>query len=112
MLFMNLLKARKCLFHIIYLIAREGTDPNIGGKIYVTTDQALLLYGSEIWVCISSILHTIQKFHHCACWRLADKKPRRRQNGTYENCHIDEATEVCGLPPIQVIFFLIEDSIS
>ena len=73
-LFMNLAKAQKRFTCISNLIAREGTDSAIGGRIYVAKVLAvlllllLLLYGSETWVWTSSMLNTIQGFHHRACW--------------------------------------------
>ena len=50
----------------------------------------------------SSILNTIRGFHHRACWQLADKRPKRQQNGTYWYCPADEAMRICKLHPIQV----------
>ena len=49
-LFMNLTKAQKRLSQISNLIAKEGTDPAIGGNIYVTAVLAVLLYSLETWV--------------------------------------------------------------
>ena len=77
-LFMNFAKARKRLARISKLIDREGADPAIGGRIYVTAVLAALLYGLETWMWTSSMLNSIHGFHHRACWRLADKRPRRR----------------------------------
>ena len=77
-LFMNLAKAQKRLARIFNLIAREGADSAIGGRIYVAAVLAVLLYGSETWVWTSSILNSIRGFHHRACRRLADKRPKRR----------------------------------
>ena len=88
-LFMNLTKAQKRLAQISNLIAREGADSVVGGRIYVAAVLAVLLYGSESWVWTSSMLNTIRGFHHCACQRLADKRPIRRQNGTYWYCPAD-----------------------
>ena len=99
---MNLTKARKRFARISTLIAREGADSAIGGRIYVAAVLAVLLYGSETWVWTSSMLNSIRGFHHRACRRLADKKPIRRQNGTYLICSADEAMKICKLSPIQV----------
>ena len=82
-LFMNLAKARKRIARISTLIAREGADSAIGGRIYVAAVLAVLLYGSKTWVWTSRMLNSIRGFHHPACRRLADKRPRRRQNDTY-----------------------------
>ena len=101
-LLMNLAKARKRFARISSLIARKGVDLAIGGRIYVAVVLAVLLYGSETWVWTSSILNTIWGFHHRAYWRLADKRPRRRQNRTYEYCSADEAMRICKLSSIQV----------
>ena len=77
-LFMNLAKARKRFARISNLIAREGANLAIGGRIYVAAVLAVLLYSSETWVWTSSMLQSIHGFHHRASWWLADKKPRRR----------------------------------
>ena len=45
-LFMNLAKARKRFACISNLIAREGVDLAVGGRIYVAEVLAVLLYGS------------------------------------------------------------------
>ena len=82
-LLMNVTKAQKCFAYISNLIARKGTDSAIGGRIYVAVVSAVLLYGSETWVWISSMLNIIRGFHHRACWQLTDKRPTRQQNGTY-----------------------------
>ena len=99
---MNLAKARKRFARISTLIAREGADSAIGGRIYVAAVLAVLLYGSETWVWTSRMLNSIRGFHHRACRRLADKRPMRRQNGTYQYCSADEAMRICKLSPIQV----------
>ena len=48
------------------------------------------------------MLNTIRGFHHRACWRLADKRAIRRQNGSYWYCPADEAMKICKLSSIQV----------
>ena len=99
---MNLSKARKRLSRISNLIARKGVDPVTGGKIYVAAVLAVILYGLETWVWTFSILNTIRGFYHRACWRLADKRPRRQENGTYWYYHADEVMKICKLFPIKV----------
>ena len=101
-LFMNLAKARKRFARLSNLLCREGADSHVGGRIYVVAILAVLLYGSESWVWTSSMLNTIRDFHHRACRRLVDKRPIRRQNGTYLNFPADEAIKICKLSPIQV----------
>ena len=76
---MNLSKAQTRLSQISNLIAREGADPVIGGKIYVSVIIVVLIYGAETWGWTSSMLKTICGFYHCAYWQLADKRPRRQQ---------------------------------
>ena len=56
----------------------------------------------ETWVWTLSMLNSIRGFHHHACWRLAEKRTRRRQNGTNWYCPADEAMRICKLSPIQV----------
>ena len=68
----------KALARIFNLIAREGADSAIGGRIYVAAVLAVLLYGLETLVWTSSMLNSIRGFHHCACRCLADKRPTRQ----------------------------------
>ena len=64
---MNLAKARKRFTHISILIAREGADSTIGGRIDVAVILAVLLYILETWVWTSSMSNTIRGFYHRAC---------------------------------------------
>ena len=48
------------------------------------------------------MLNSICGFHHRACQRLADNRPRRLQNSTYWYYPADEAMRICKLSPIQV----------
>ena len=79
---MNLVKARKRLARIFNLIAREGANPAIGGRIYVAAVLAVLLYGLKTWMWTSSMLNSIRGLHHCACWWLADKREDNRMVAT------------------------------
>ena len=99
---MNLAKERKRFARISNLIAREGVDSAVGGRIYVAAVLAVLLYCSKTWVWTSSMVNTIRGFHYRACRRLGDKRPIRRQHGTYWYCPADEAMRICKLNPIQV----------
>ena len=99
---MNLVKARKRFARISNLIAREGDNSVIGGRIYVAAVLAVLLYGLETWLWTSSMLNTIRGSHQRSCRRLADKRPKSQQNGTYWYCPADEAMRICKLIPIQV----------
>ena len=78
-LFMNLCKTHKRLNHLFCcLIARKkGADPVVGGKIYVAAVISVLLYRSETWVWNLSMLNIIHSFHHCASWRLANKRTKQ-----------------------------------
>ena len=99
---MNLSKARKRFSRISNLIPGEGADAVVGGRIYVAAVLAVMLYGLEFWVWTNSMLNTIRGFHHRCCRQLADKRPKRLQNGTYVYCPADEAMKACKLRPIQV----------
>ena len=101
MLFLKLAKTRKSFACISNLIAREGADSAVGGRLYVAAVLAVLLYGSESWVWTSSMLNTVCGFHHHTCWWLADKKPIRRWNDTYWYCPTDEAMKIYKLSLIQ-----------
>ena len=94
---MNLFKAANRLSYLSYLIARERVDPFVGGKIFVVVFLTVLLYRLVSWVQTSSILNTIQGFHHCANLLLANKKPRRMQNSPFGFYSADEAMRICKL---------------
>ena len=48
------------------------------------------------------MFNTIRGFHQHACWRLADKRPKRQQNSMYWCCPADEAVRIYKLRPIQL----------
>ena len=66
------------------------------------SNLSCFLYGSESWVWISSMLNTIRSFHHRACRWLADRRPIKRQNGTYLYFQASKAMKICKISPIQV----------
>ena len=99
---MNLNKARKRLHRLFCLIAREGADLVVGGKIYVAAVLAVMLYGLEYLVWTNSMLNTICGFHHRCYRKLAGKRPKQLQKDTYVYCPANEALKFCKLRPIQV----------
>ena len=93
----NFTKARKRLSQISTLNARKGADPVVWVKIYAAPFLAVLLYNLESWVWFSRLHGSL-----CACWRLADKKPKRQYNDTFKYCRADKAMEVWKLCQIQL----------
>ena len=48
---------------LVTLIQREGADPNVLESLYRAVMQAIILYGSEMWVLLGSMAKRIEGMH-------------------------------------------------
>ena len=65
----------------------ENASPRVCGMFYKATVQSILLFGSETWNLSPVSLKSLEGFHIRAAWRMAGKRPQKRQDGkwTYPN---------------------------
>ena len=99
-LFYNLRKARAKWARVSRMLAREGANPRISGMFYKAIVMSVLLFGSETWVISSSMLKTLEGFHHRVARQLTGRQPRRRNANTWVYPPIAEALSEAGLFPM------------
>jgi hypothetical protein len=74
----QLRKARAIWARVGQVLRAENVPPCIAAKFYKAVVQAVLLYGSETWVLLTTALASLEGFHIRAAYRIAVKhKPRR-----------------------------------
>ncbi len=57
----------------------ENTSPTVAAKFYLAVVQAILLYGSKMWVISPQAMARLEGFHIKATWRMAQRhKPATR----------------------------------
>ena len=71
------------------------------GIIYVTVVQAVLFYGSEMWVLIPRICRFMGIFRHRVARRLMGKLLRRGRDGGWMYPPLAEAIVEAGLPEVE-----------
>jgi hypothetical protein len=96
----NIKKARQCWGRLSRILTREGANPRVMARFYVTVIEAVLLYGSETWVLSSRLLRRLNSFHNRCARHLAHRHIRRLPDGTWEHPSTNEVLDLCGLSPI------------
>ena len=75
--------------------------PCVAAKFYKAVVQAMLLYGSEMWVLSSTALARLEGFHISAAYRMAKKnKPRKGLGHWWVYPKLADVLEECGLKTI------------
>ena len=69
-------------------------------RFYITIVQAVLLYGSEMWVLSQRSRRHLDTFHHRCARFMANKHIRQLPSGEWITPHSDDVLEQCGLSPI------------
>ena len=72
------------------------------GRFYVAVVQAVLLFGSEMWVLTPQLEKALEGFHHRAERRMAVMGPKRQPDGTWLYPPIGAALTMVGLEEIGV----------
>ena len=102
-LYRNVKKARQRWAMIAPVLAREGAKPRVSGMFYKAVVQSVLLFGSETWNLNSTMLKTLQGFHHRIARRLSRRMPRfLPEEDKWEYPPIEEALSIAGLYPIEI----------
>ena len=65
--------------------------------MYKVLVQAVLLYGSEIWLVTDLIMNVLEGFHHRIAIRIMGMTARRGDGGGWEWALVDTGMEVTGL---------------
>ena len=83
----NLRKAQKKWEQLSRVMVREGRDSCTPGLFYAVVVQAVLLYGSDMWVMSPLIGKMMGSFQLMVIHRLTGWQPRRRAYGTWSTPH-------------------------
>ena len=73
----NLRRSRKKWARLPWVLIREGADARTLGEIYLVMVQAVLLYGSEIWVLTPRMQRVLGGFHHIVARKLTRQQPQK-----------------------------------
>ena len=98
----NLRRARVKKGRITETLGREGAYRRTVGRFYVALVQAVLMFGSEMWVLTPRLEKYLEGFHHQLVQRMAGMVPKRRQDGAWVYTPIGTTLEMVGLEEIRV----------
>ena len=84
MVIANLLKVRKSWSCLDRILGKEGADTWRTGCFYVMVVQAILLFGSEMWVVTTHIKWLLGGFHHRVAQRISGKIPWKQTEEMWE----------------------------
>jgi hypothetical protein len=84
------------------VLRSENTSPCMAAKFYMAVVQAVLLYGSEMWVLSPTALPRLEGFHIRAAYRMAKQhKPCRGPGNQWIYPKSGEVLKECGLRTIR-----------
>ena len=69
--------------------------------IYNVTVQAVILYGSEIWVVTDMMMTVLEVFHQRTTRKIVRTTVRKGDDGEWEWASVDAALEVTGIWPMR-----------
>jgi len=95
----QLRKARGTWAHVGQVLRAENVPPRIAVEFYKAVVQAVLLYGSEMWVLSTAALASLEGFHIRAAYRMAAvrHKPRRGPGNRWVYPKSKDVLEECGM---------------
>ena len=98
----NLRRAQVKWRRIVKLLGREGEDRITAGRSYVVVMQAVLLFGSEMWVMTPRLENSFEGFHHRVVRQMAGMGPKLQQYGAWVYPPIGAALTTVGMDGIGV----------
>jgi hypothetical protein len=97
----QLRKARATWARVGKVLRGENTPPTVAAKFYLAIIQAILLYGSKMWVISPQAMARLEGFHIRAAWRMAQKhKPRRGPRKEWVYPKSEDVLRECGMKSI------------
>ena len=98
----QLRKARGTLARVGQVLQAENVPPWVAAKFYKAVVQAVLLYGSEMWVLSTAALTSLEGFHIHAAYRMAVRhKPRRGPGNRWIYRKSKDVLEECGMNTLE-----------
>ena len=94
----QLRKARATWARVGQVLRAENVPHCVTAKFYKVVVQAVLLYGSKLWVLSTTALSSLEGFHICAAYRMAVRhKPRRGPEHGWIYPKSTDVLEECGM---------------
>ncbi len=94
----QLRKARATWARVGQVLRAENVPPRIAAKFYIAVVQAVLLYGSEMWVLSTTALVSLDGFHIRAAYQMAVRhKPQRGPRHGWFYPKLKDVLEECGM---------------
>ena len=96
----NLRKASKSYTEMTRILSPEGTDPRISGLFFKAFVQAVLIFGSEMWVLTPRMERALGRFKHRIAQQISGSQPRQRGEGRWEYPPLEAAMNKAGFEDI------------
>ena len=94
----NLAKARKSWGgRLSRVLGREGADPKVSGNFYKAVSQAVLFFGTEMWVLTQRMETALDSLQSRVVRRITGKQPQRKKVGRWDYPPLAKALEEAGL---------------
>jgi hypothetical protein len=95
-------KARSTWAHIGQVLRSENVLPFVAARFYQAIIQAILLYGSKLWVISWTAMARLEGFHIRAAYRMAKKnKPKRGPNREWIYPRSEDVLKECGMKTME-----------
>ena len=92
----NIMCARSVWGRLGTLLRREGVDTKVSASFYRAVVRAILLYGSETWVLLASIVKRIEGIHTDLLQMITGKRVNQLGDGTWETPGEEVIQEAAG----------------
>ena len=96
----NLRKASKSYTGTTRILGQEGTDPRISGLFFKAFVQAVLIFGSEMWVLTPCTERAMGSFKKRIAQRVTGRQPRQRGEVRWEYPPLTEVANKAGFEEI------------
>ncbi len=95
-------KACSTWAHIGQVLRSENISPFVAARFYQAIIQAILLYGSKLWVISSTAMARLEGFHTRAAYRRAKKnRPKRGPNREWIYPRSEDVLKECGMKTME-----------
>jgi hypothetical protein len=95
-------KARSSWARIGQVLRSENVSPSVAARFYQAIIQAILLYGSELWVISWTAMARLEGFHICATYKMAKKnRPKRGPNREWIYPRSEDVLKECRMKTME-----------
>ena len=98
----NLKNARKSWSWLTRIMVQEGTNPRLSRMFSKAVIQAVLLFGSDMWVLTPRMERALGSFQHRVARRITGRQPMQQEEGGWYYPHLETDTEEAGFEEIMV----------